>query len=408
MPRAKTKGKARKEDSFWKLLKGNKYTLVLGAVVLLGALLIGLFYAGPYLRFDDTVYLTLTSLIGTHAFSPVLTPRAFGWLFIYLSYLGQSVFGMAGSGAIALSALEYLSLISLTYLLAIKVSEDRKLALLSAFLVCIFPFTIQYATRLLPDMLLGIVATLSIVFLFSERKLDWILAGAMAGSLIYIKLMGIAFLIPFVICALATRKRNYAVPVLLLMLAVYVVPFIAYTHNPLYSFQNYGSFQESLSPTTPFNNMAELMLMGSLFQEYQMTSINFQNYQLGLLLWLMALGTALSVMYLDKKMLAMAWIFWVYLLYLCFGPITLSGYVVGSFITRYLIVVAAPMAILVAYAIKNIAVKFPIRGRGGWVHIAIFLLIMMGIVITLWHTYHLVYYYNEMIRNNPFWVPPAS
>ena len=208
MPRAKTKGKARKEDSFWKLLKGNKYTLVLGAVVLLGALLIGLFYAGPYLRFDDTVYLTLTSLIGTHAFSPVLTPRAFGWLFIYLSYLGQSVFGMAGSGAIALSALEYLSLISLTYLLAIKVSEDRKLALLSAFLVCIFPFTIQYATRLLPDMLLGIVATLSIVFLFSERKLDWILAGAMAGSLIYIKLMGIAFLIPFVICALADTKKE--------------------------------------------------------------------------------------------------------------------------------------------------------------------------------------------------------
>lgn len=399
------KGSARRPSG---LFKGNASILCLWLILLLGVFLIHAFYTGPYLKFDDNSYMTLAGDVSAHTFNPILTPRAFGWLFPYISILSEAVFGSGQSGIVAFTALEYLSLIFLTYMLAMRVLKDEKAALLSAFLVCIFPFTIQYSTRLLPDMLLGVIALLSAIFLMSNRKVDWVLAGAMAGFLIYVKMMGLAFVIPFAILALFSRKRNYVIIPMLVVLVIYTVPFIVTVHSPLYAFQNYGAFQESLSPTTPQNNLVGLMLMASLFQEYQMSSINFQNYQLGLLLWLAALGTILAIKYRDRMMAAMAVIFWFFLLYLAFGTISLSGYVAGSLITRYLIVVAAPLAILVAYAVKNIVVKFPIRGRSNWVHIALFLIVMAGILITLLHTYHLVYFYNEMIRLNPAWVPTPS
>jgi 4-amino-4-deoxy-L-arabinose transferase-like glycosyltransferase len=407
MPR-KRRTKVKPKRSFGDLFRGDSHILALWLIVLLAVVMINVFYSGPYLKFDDASYLQLAGQIGTHTFNPASSPRAYSWLFIYLSYLGMTVLGGAQSSAVAIVAIEYLSLVLLTYVLAVKVTGDKKLALLAALMTCIFPFTVQYSTRLLPDMLMGVLATLSVVFLLSKNRIDWILAGIMAGLLIYAKLMGLAFLIPFGICALATQRRNYVVPALLAVILIYPIPFIVYVHNPLFSFQNYGAFQEQISPTSPTNNLVGLMLMGSLFQEYKPISINFQNYQLGLLLWLAALGTILSIKYMDKKVFAMAGIFWMYLIYLCFGPITFSGYVVGSFITRYLIIVAAPMAILVAYAIKNMVVKFPIAGKHGWVHVALFLLIILAVVASLWHTYHLVYLYNELIRFNPYWAPPMS
>jgi len=255
---------------------------------------------------------------------------------------------------------------------------------------------------------MGMLAAISSVLLFSERKIDWVLSGAAAGLLLYVKLMALAYLIPFAIIALISRKRAYIIPAMLITMAIYTLPFIVYVHNPFFAFQNYGGFQELLSPTNPGNNLLGLMLMGSLWQSTGPTSINFQNYQLGMLLWLAALGTVMSVKYRDRKMLAMSGLFWVFVLYLCFGTISLSHYAVGSFITRYFIVVAAPFAILVAYGVKNIVVKFPVAGRRNWVHMAIFVALLIGIIISLWGTYHLVYYYNEMIRMNPVWLPLGS
>jgi hypothetical protein len=160
-----------------------------------------------------------------------------------------------------------------------------------------------------------------------------------------------------------------------------------------------------ISPVTHINNLFALMIMASLVQTSGNTGINYQNYQLGLLLWLALLGAVLAVRYRDKRMLMMAGLFWFFLLYLAFGTISLSGYVAGSFITRYLELVAAPMAVLVSYAMISIAGKFPIRGRGNWVHIAIFVILLALVIIAMLHTYRLVYDYNSMIRLNPLWLP---
>ncbi len=407
MPR-KAKRSAPKRFSLARLLKGDKYILALWLIMLCGVLLIHFFYTGPYLQFDDQKYLALVAQVGNHTFSPAINLRAYSWLFIYLSYLSGAIFGQTQSGFVALVAIEYLSLILLTYILGLRVTGDKKLSLFAAFLVCIFPFTIQYSSRLLPDMLMGVLGAISAVMLFSDRKVDWVLSGAAAGLMLYVKLMAFAYLIPFAIAALISRKRAYVIPAMLITMAIYTIPFIVYVHNPFFAFQNYGGFQELLSPTTPGNNLLGLMLMGSLWQSTGPISINFQNYQLGLLLWFAALGTVMSVKYMDGKMVAMSGLFWVFTLYLCFGTISLSHYAVGSFITRYFIVVAAPFAILVAYAVKNLVVKFPISGRRNWVHMAIFLALLIGIIVSLWGTYHLVYYYNEMIRLNPAWLPPNT
>lgn len=397
--------KSKKQSRFKELFGGDSYTLALSAILLFGLLLTALFYSGPYLSFDDHLYIAFANQISANIFNPISSPWAYGWLFPYFVFLGGLVFGTSSSGLVALTVIEYLSLIVLTYILALRVTKDRKLALLAAFLVCIFPFTIQYSTRVLSDSLMGVIASLCVIFFLSDRKIDWALAGAMVGLLIYIKLIALAFLVPFFICALVTRKREYVIPPMIVMLVIYTLPFLVLVHNPLYPFQNYGTFQETISPVTYANNLFALMIMASMVQTSGNTSINYQNYQLGLLLWLALLGAALAIRYRDKRMLMMAGIFWFFLLYLAFGTISLSGYVAGSFITRYLQLVAAPMAVLVAYAIISIAGKFPINGRGNWVQIAIFAVLMAVVIIAMLHTYRLVYDYNSMIRLNPFWAP---
>ncbi len=385
------------------LLGGDSYTLALWLIILLGVVLIATFYTGPYLRFDDARYMAFVSQISFHIFNPVASPWAYGWLFPYLVFISGSIFGMTASGMIIFTALEYLSLIGLAYLLALRVGGNRKTALLAAFLVCIFPFTIQYSTRLLDDLLMGVIASLSIVFFLSGRKLDWVFAGVMAGMLLYIKPIALAFLVPFFICALLTKKRVYIIVPMILAIVGYTIPFIILVHNPLYPFQNYGTIQGMISPNTFMNNFFGLTIMASVFQTVGNIAMDYQTYQLGLLLWLALLGSLLAVRYKHRGMLMLAGIFWFFLLYLAFGSISLSHYTAGSLITRYLDLVAAPMAVLVAYAMVNVAGKFPIRGRGGWVRIAVFVVLLALVLIAMIHTYRLVYYYNEMIRHNPFW-----
>jgi 4-amino-4-deoxy-L-arabinose transferase-like glycosyltransferase len=397
MPRGK--GKAKRRPSISELFKGDGYVLALWLLLLLAVFLVHYFYSGPYLQSGDGIYLTLAGQVGTHAFNPISSPRAYGWLFIYLSYLGQSVFGTSQSGLVALTAIEYLSLILLTYVLAVKVSKDRKLALLAAFIVCILPFTIQFSTRLLPDMLLGLVAASSAVFLLSDNKMDWALAGLMAGLMVYINLTALAYLIPFVICALASKGRKYVLVPLFFAVVAYTIPFAIYAHNPLFPFQSFAA-ATALSHGTFAGNLAALGVTAGLIQ----SGSGYTLYSLGLLPWLAALGSIIAIKLRDRRMLAMAGIFWVYLVYLCFGTTALAQYSVSPFLTRYLLVVAAPMAILVAYAIRSLAAP----AKRSWLPAAIFIALLALTILSLWHSYHLVYYYNDMIKLNPLWLPAGN
>lgn len=380
----------------------HAHAFYLGTILLLALLLAHLFYTGVYWSFDDNYYATFVQQVGSHSFNPVASPYSYGWAFPYFAFLGGALFGFGSHGLVVLTLMEYLSLVLLTYVLGFRVTGSRSMALLSSLLVAIFPFTVQYSTRLIDDMLLGVMATLAMVFLLSGRRRDWMLAGVMAGLLISIKLIGIAFIVPFAACAIASRKRWCVIPMIAIAALAYTIPFLALTHNPLFAFENYGRFQAVFGGSSLGNNVIGLFIYADLVQLTGASAIFYQIYPLGLLLWLALLGSAIAVKFRQRRVTFMAAVFWFFFLYGLFGPTSISHYSFHSFVARYLIMVAAPLAIVVSYGIVKAAEIFPLSRYSGWIPLAIVALMLLLLLLSLVHSYRLVYFYNSVIRLDPY------
>ena len=387
----------------------DKIPKYLVLILILAIALIYIFRTGAFLLFDDTAYSTYALQISIGSFNPIIHPFSYGWLFPYFVYLSGYIFGYTRYGLVLLTTtVEYLSLIILTYILALRI--HRKMygtaagaeiyASLSALLLAIMPFILQIATRVLNDMLLGVLATLTIIFLLSDRKLDWLLAGAMAGFLIYVKLIGLAFILPFGIIALISRKRIYVMPALILSFAVYLIPFVWIAHNPFYSLQSYGTYQSNLSPSSLESNLVVLSIEMGLINALPIGNIFYEVYSYGILLLIAFAGTIIAFRRRQKYLGFMAALFWIFFLYTHFGTITLSHYSVQSFISRYLILVAAPFAILVAFTLINVYKQASSKNKIiGWCFVAAVILIYTA---TMWQTYSIIYYYNHLIATQNY------
>ena len=363
------------------------------------AIILGIvFYTGIYWSFDDSIYVTFALQVAKGIFNPISSPYAFGWAFPYFVWLSGSIFGFTNSGLVTLTAIEYISLIILTYILGTKLFRDKYTPVLGAFIVCISPFVLQYSTRLLSDMLLGVVATLAIIFLLSDRKIDWVLAGILASFLAYIKLLGLAFILFFGIYVLFCKeKRKYVIPAIIVGLLVYIVPFLVITHNPLYAIENYGTFQTTISPASVNSNyLALIVMLGSATVNKSAGSLYYQIYPLGLMLWFALLATYFIISRRRKELYLLVFIFWGFLSYILFGSITLSHYAVDAIVPRYLITVAAPFALLISYLIMG--VYWNVKSRWGR-NIAIFLfaMLLLLLILSLWNTYIIIYQYKIII-----------
>jgi 4-amino-4-deoxy-L-arabinose transferase-like glycosyltransferase len=325
--------------------------LLLILVMLLGLSLLTIFYSHiTYTAgIDDATYLSFAKQIASHSFNPLSNPYGYGWLFPYFVYLSGFFFGNSTIGYQAGTAIEYLSLIVLTFILGNRISKNRYIPILSAFIVCIAPFTVAYSTRILNDTLLAVFATLSLIFLFSNKKHDWFMSGLLAGLMLSVKLLAFPYILAFfVICML--EGKYYAVIGILIGIFVYVLPFGVLSGNPLYSIQNYGSFQSSISPASLGGNIGIMFVMLGLVQlHYVGNPIYYQIVSMGLLLWFVIFSSYLLIVYRGRHYIYLAIIFWFVVLYLHFGTQTLSHYSFISVIDRYYQLVIAPMALLIAY-----------------------------------------------------------
>lgn len=381
--------------------------LVFLLLALLAIIIVLAFYSGLFWNFDDSTYYLLSIAAVHNSFNPASNPYGYGWAFPYFVAIGGLVFGFSFHGIVISTAIEYFSLIVLTYILAFRLTKKRNLAIASALIITITPFVLQYSTRLINDMLLGVIATLSMILFISERKIDWYLSGIMAGALIYIKLIGFAYIIFFGLIAIASNKRKYVIPMIILMLLVYTIPFAILVHNPFYSFKNYGLFQHSLSPAgTVYSNIVDLFVVLGIIRISPLDPLIYQIYSLGLFIFLALVGSLLSITNKNKNMLYLSWLFLGYFLYLYFGTISISAYYVGITIPRYFILIAAPFAILIAYAfdctydiVRRLSEAIrPLKKYSKTIALAAVVLLFIIMILTTLNTYELIYAYNRDIR----------
>ena len=77
--------------------------------------------------------------------------------------------------------------------------------MVSAFLIATAPFVVGYSTRVLPDMALGVIAGFSILFFVCAQenrrgKYLYFLSGVFAALTVYIKFIGLAYVLLFLVC----------------------------------------------------------------------------------------------------------------------------------------------------------------------------------------------------------------
>lgn len=359
----------------------SKYAPLIPALIL-GLLLILYTYSGPDFFYDDATYLYLAHLASMGNNSIFLSRFAFGFLKIFQLAVPMYLFGFNIQSAVFVSVIDYLILVSLVFLSARELADGKNawFAPLSALIAATFPFVVGYATRVLPDIPLGMVSALSIYLFIIGRKtrhtkLIPFLVGITTMLTVYMNEEGFIFagaaFIALILINFSREKSNQAVSLfgngisaidyhyIWLFLAgitagflIYVTVFGLFTGNPLFPFMHYPSIQ---------NNSPMQKIIIALFSPYIINSfvasaaISIDIFPLGTFFLLSLVGAFLALYKKERPLYYLAIIEIITVIYLVLGPSSPTDvlihhkYLTLPTVSRMFALVALPAAILASY-----------------------------------------------------------
>lgn len=350
----------------------SKQTYILLALILItGLVLSRILYASPFYSFDDANYILFAHQILSGGFNPASSPYAYGFLLPVSLAISFAIFGTNVLASILPAIIEYLILIILAFEIGRKL-YGKNIGLISAFLIATAPFVVGYSTRVLPDMGVGLLAGLSILlFIHAQESKNgkslYLLSGASAALTIYFKMIGLAYLLFFLIVMLfyaiehkpKSKMNNnahlYSFAGIFAAVVVYVIILFLYSGSIFGPFLAYGNNQSIISPSNLGHNIHTLLVLlfgyanpnGILLGPVQ----DAQTFPLGLIIFWALVGTVIALYRRDRKLTYLSTLLWGAFLYLLFGTLTLTKYSFVYVVSRYFILVSVPMAVLAAYAI---------------------------------------------------------
>ncbi|MDE1834572.1 MAG: glycosyltransferase family 39 protein [Candidatus Micrarchaeota archaeon] len=326
-------------------------------IIATACLMMALFWQGPNLTFDDANYIHYAQLLTQGKLSFTSSPYSYGLGYIALVALALPFPAL-------LNAIEYIAILLICYQILTRYF-DKDAAFIGAICAAIAPFMFIYATRILPDMSLGLIFSLVfLIYAYKPQSTKWAFAaGLLAGSSIFIKFGGFVLLMLLMpIWALALlafaailglgldyKPRLCALILgIILMLGAYQLLSPVSIH---YLAQTYSQVQVNLAQTTWINNIGTMLDMGNLIGYGFMSG---QVFPIGILFILAVFGTAI-IIWERKKTLYFALVaFWLGWLYLFFGTESFSSYALITIVDRYLIPFLPPMLILGTMAIQKL------------------------------------------------------
>jgi 4-amino-4-deoxy-L-arabinose transferase-like glycosyltransferase len=380
--------------------------LILVLIILCGLAIAAYFYSGPYYSFDDGQYISYARQMMLGNFSITEHPSAFGYLMPSLVAVSFLSFGISPVTAILPNVIEYAMIIAIAFFIGRKLF-GRKAGLLASFLVVTAPFVFSYATRVLPDMLLGVIygAALYVIFIGirdDKRKQRMFLAsGLIFGLTIFVKLGGFGLGLGLPIAVLLFDRRSFpAFAVgLTLSLLVYASTFYILSGGNIGALSEYSSQQIANNPgENLFLNFVTMLdvIMGPI--------LIYQVYPLGFILFLAFIGTYLAFKRKEKPLMYASVGFWFTFLYLFFGTESLSQYAFIDVVNRYFILVSIPLVLLAAYVLLDIyKISAKLKGKKA-AYLVIAVLITL-IILSNIPAYCAAYDYKLYILQTQ--VPPA-
>ena len=333
----------------------NPYHILALAAVC--AILISAEYHGPNYTFDDAWYVTFGKQILNGTFNPTENQYSLGYLMpgtVADSYL---IFGQSPLAATIPSMAEYVVLVLLIYLTALRIKPISRFAFQGAFIAATSAFIAVYSSRVLSDMLIGALVALSLYLIVIERPHP-ILAGATLGLIMFVKFGGMiaAAAVIFAVVVFIPRKQS------LKFIFAFVIVVLVYLTSigwNLHALESYSTSQMGMSNVTLYGNIYTMTVL--MFFNYGINKPTFaQIFSLGGLVFLAVLGIAVMIYRRERSVALFALVFAAAYLYLFLGTEGLPYHLI-TVVDRYMIWIASPMAIMAAYFLSSMSTWYHTR-----------------------------------------------
>ena len=369
-----------------------KHLLIL---LIIAVLLATVFYSGANNTFDDALYMKYASQALAGTFSSTATPYAYSLAFIYSIAGMKALLGSIGPSI--LQMLEYLAIPCIIYLTLLKYTTP-KIALATSICTECSMFLLGYASRVLPDMMLGvIIALLFLILSYKRESIRWMLvAGFLSGATIFAKMGGFVLLIllgfnafPALISLtllitvamffLNRRRGVYLIGLFAALLLFQLFMPLPLTHLA----QAYSANQAKLSGASlSINILTGIVQVIGYWQFYSV-----QTFPLGAVIIFAIIGTLIALIKRYNQYYFVILAFWSAFFYLYLGTESLQSWTYITVVSRYFIEFAAPMAILACCFLDSLR-KFASENK----------ILFYAILITLATNLpmYIIFYYNRL------------
>jgi 4-amino-4-deoxy-L-arabinose transferase-like glycosyltransferase len=345
--------------------KQDKYAYVgLFALIILG-MIIG-FLADSTIDplYDDVTYIFYAHQMLAGNFNFDYSPFAISIGLIIPIAISFKLFGISNFPAVLPTIIYYISLVSLTFFTGKKL-RGNSFGLLSAFFAATSPLATLYIYRVLPDLLLGLIVSLSFyLFLKAEERANkriYFISGVVIGFGLFVRPDGLLLAFFYLISMLFNVKKGakgnrltpilYALSGILIIDSLYLFIFLFYTGDPLHPFLTFGGAVNALSTSPLWWNIRALSDM--------LNPVSLQNimgpytYTVGAAFLFALIGSALILAKRDKAE-PIAIFFITVFFYYFLGTSSITHYSFIEVETRFFTSLLMPISIATAYLIFEV------------------------------------------------------
>jgi len=389
-------------------MANTKEIIILGLVLFTAIVLSYIFYSGPFVYYDDNYYIFSAHQMLQGAFRPNGNPFTVETLTIASIALSFLLFGYGPLQAVLPSLVEYLTTIIVIFFLGRKMF-NYYFGGAASFLYATAPFVVGYTTRALPDIFTGLTVAIACYYIYdaielkSERAM--FLAGFFIALTMLVKtagaimiasfLIGLAYLYAHKKFRKYKRMLAYAFVGMIIPLLIMALYFYLLTGNPIFNLHSYTGIV-NVAPTTIFKNIIAFNISVNPLYLFNVNQDPY-TFPIGIISILAFAGMILGISRKKISIEAFSLLILIPLLYFFFGTKSLNHYIPISVVSRYLAIVAAPIAILAAYTLN--ALYISVKKEGKAVASFIIIVVIFYSVFINFSTYRALYYYNLGVRS---------
>jgi hypothetical protein len=401
--------------------------ILLALIVLFGTILSSFLFKGMSFYGDDFAYVGFLPQIFSSTFKSYLNIFSLRLMLLFPIAFFVKMFGYTDLGAGAYALVCYIVSIVLVFLLG-KEFKGYNVGLLSALLFAIYPATLHYNTEPNPMLPLVMLLTLAVLLFVYGKKFNnkWLYAlsgistfmGALVNPLayLYILFFGTYIVVDF-IYGFASRNRphyQYLMYFIGVATAIVILGFvnlhITQNANPFYEFQLTNSYYsaaggpDQIYYTNPslsfyiggyfpysFNSLGSLFDQVFNFQYLNLNDVGFFSYFV-----VLAGAYLLAIKSRRRYLFLLGWAAFL-VVYMEFGTMSITHYFPIYKLTRFTMVVAAPLMLVLGAGLIELKERlFKRKELYGMIVIGAVVVFLFATSITMDYYYYILNYNTTM------------